>query len=283
MIYPRYTALKSDNAFGWLHDEAAKAGIDLTILFIEDLDIVYGSNTARLLHCGHEISYLPRFAIMRTYDTIVSRYFQRLGIPVINSAESMEICKDKMLTHERLVTAGLPTPLTAYRTGGEYDYEELTGLFLSPAFIVKRIDGAKGEDVYLINSRDEMERAVQRCSGRCICQQFVDTSRGRDIRVWVIGGYVAGAVLRHSETSFLSNYSQGGGVSALELPDQAASLAIQGAAATGTEFAGIDLLFTRDGFTINEVNGNAGFRTLSRVADNCIPSQLFAYIRERYL
>ncbi len=34
IIYPRYTAGHSDNAFGWLTQEAAAAGMRLEVLFI---------------------------------------------------------------------------------------------------------------------------------------------------------------------------------------------------------------------------------------------------------
>ena len=65
---------------------------------------------------------------------------------------------------------------------------------------------------------------------------------------------------------------------AFDLPAEAARLAVASARATGTEFAGIDLLLGREGFIVNEVNGNAGFRTLSRIGRNDIPRRLFDYI-----
>ena len=53
----------------------------------------------------------------------------------------------------------------------------------------------------------------------------------------------------------------------------------------GLEFAGVDLLFTPEGgFTVCEVNGNAGFRTLSAVDRHSpILRRLFEYITDRYV
>ena len=48
IIYPRYTASHSDNAFGWLAQEAAAFDIDLKVVFIEDISIVYGQTTAAI-------------------------------------------------------------------------------------------------------------------------------------------------------------------------------------------------------------------------------------------
>lgn len=223
IIYPRYTADRSDNAFGWLVGEAAAAGMRLEVLFVEELSVVYGTRCG-IFHKGREVVQMPEFVIMRTYDTVLSRYFERLGVRVINTAAAMELCKNKMLTHEVLVAAGLPTPATVYAEGAEYAYPELAERFGSARFIVKRTDGAKGEDVYLVNGAKEMASAVEQCGRHCICQEFIAESSGRDVRVWVIGGRAIGAVMRYSQTSFLSNYSQGGSVRAFDLPEEAADL-----------------------------------------------------------
>ena len=279
IIYPEYVAQKSDNAFGWLCDEASACGIELHVVIIEHLMVGYG--TEPHLYCnGSEVRELPDFAIIRTYDSIVTRFFEHCGVQVINSSRSMELCKNKMLTHEILTACGIPTPQTLYSPQGHYDYEKLCGEFGKSEFIVKRIDGAKGEDVYLIKSPEELESAVRSCAGNCICQKFIQSSYGRDVRMWVLDGEVIGSVLRQSDNSFISNYSQGGHARQFVPPAEAVQLAVQSANALGVRFSGIDLLFGDNGFIVNEVNGNAGFRTLSLVGNNSLPHRLFNHLRE---
>ena len=282
IIYPEYVAHKKDNAFGWLRDEAAICGIELHIVIIENLRVEYGNGSH--LYCnGHEVLELPDFVIIRTYDSVVTRFFEHHGIQVINSSHSMELCKNKMLTHEILTANGIPTPLTIYSPQGHYDYNILCGEFGANEFVAKRTDGAKGEDVYLVSSAEELEHAVQRCAGNCICQRFIRSSYGRDVRMWVLDGEVIGSVLRVSNTSFISNYSQGGLAQQFTPPTEAIQLAVQSAQALGVRFSGIDLLFGDNGFIVNEVNGNAGFRTLSLVGDNSLPHKLFSRLRESSL
>ena len=277
IIYPEYVARKSDNAFGWLCDEAAACGIELRIVIIETLNIGYGNGSH--LYCnGREVLEMPDFVIIRTYDSVVTRFFERRGIQVINSSRSMELCKNKMLTHEILTANGIPTPHTIYSPQGCYDYEMLCGEFGAREFITKRTDGAKGEDVYLVGSAEELEHAIRACAGNCICQQFISNSRGRDVRMWVLDGEVIGSVLRASDSSFISNYSQGGFAQQFTPPTEAIQLAVQSAQALGVRFSGIDLLFGDDGFIVNEVNGNAGFRTLSLTGDNSLPHRLFSHL-----
>ncbi len=282
IIYPHYVGGRSDNAFAWLTEEARAYGIELSVMFGEDFSPVYGGGRYSLEYKGGEVDCYPDCVVMRDYLWVLSRHFELLGIPVINSTAAMMQCKNKMLTHQLLASAAIPTPQTIFNHAGEYGYGELCTLFGSRRFIVKRIDGAKGEGVFLVGSEEEFNAARAECGAEYICQQFVEESCGRDVRVWVIGGRAVAAVLRYSDTSFKSNFSQGGKVAAFELTPEMSELAERAAGALGLEFAGIDLLFAGDGFTVCEVNGNAGFRTLSAVGANNIPAELFRYINCKY-
>jgi RimK family alpha-L-glutamate ligase len=278
IIYPRYVSLRTDNAFEWLRGEAEAQGITLEVVFYEDLTLVYGENYA-LLHNGKAVGEYPTAVIARGYEYAVSRHFELHGIPVVNSTRSMYLCKDKTLSAQLLTSHGIPTPLTVAYAGGNADYASLADLFGSKRFIVKQNDGAKGENVFLINSSAEMEAAVRSCGSNCLFQKFVEESSGRDMRIWVVGGRAIAGVVRRSTGSFLSNYSQGGRVEPLTLTPEASSLAESAAEALGLEFAGVDILFAAEGYTVCEVNGNAGFRTLSQVGRNNIPEELFRYIK----
>lgn len=283
IIYPRYVGQRPDNAFGWLTESARELGISLEIMFSEDFCPIYGGDRYDLLYRGVGMGCYPDFVVMRDYQWVLSRHFELRGIPVINSTQSMMLCKNKVLTHQLLSAAGIPTPLTVFNQAGEYSYGELCAMFGSRMFVVKRTDGAKGEGVFLVESEDEFRAARSECGAEYLCQEFVEASRGRDVRVWVIGGRAVAAVLRYSESSFKSNFSQGGKAAAFELTPEAASLAERAAETLGLEFAGIDLLFTDSGaFTVCEVNGNAGFRTLSQTGPNNIPDSLFEYVKHKF-
>ena len=151
-------------------------------------------------------------------------------------------------------------------------------------FIVKQNDGSRGVNVFLVRSKGEYDSALGILGAKAMLQRYVSSSCGRDLRVWTVGERAVGCVLRHSDSSFLSNYSQGGSADPYALSVEAADLAVKAARSLGLEFAGIDLLFTPGGgFTVCEVNGNAGFRTLSSLDRNSsILRNLFEYITDRY-
>lgn len=265
-----------------MRQEAQKQGIALEVLFFEELMPVVSVSGDRIMRGSEYIAEYPDFVIARGCDTAVSRHFELKGIPVINSTEATLAAKDKLLSAQLFAAAGIPAPLTVGGTGQEWNYGTLAELFGSSRFIVKLRDGAKGEGVYLVETEAQMRKAVMECGGNCIAQRFIAESYGNDLRVWVVGGRAVACVRRYSESSFKANFSQGGKAEAYALTPEISDLAVRAAQVCGLEFAGVDLLFGAEGHLVCEVNGNAGFRTLSLTGGNDIPAQLFAYIAEKY-
>ena len=89
---------------------------------------------------------------------------------------------------------------------------------------------------------------------------------GRDIRVFVIGGRVLGAIERRApDGQWRTNVSLGGSARPFELPASWAQLALRAAAAIGADYAGVDLLPSRDGTVfVLEVNGIPGWQGLKQ-------------------
>jgi ribosomal protein S6--L-glutamate ligase len=95
------------------------------------------------------------------------------------------------------------------------------------------------------------------CSARSI-------TAGRDIRAFVVGGRVLGAIERHApEGDWRTNVARGASARAFELPPAWEQLALRAAAAVGADYAGVDLLPSRDGDVfVLEVNGIPGWEGL---------------------
>ena len=221
----------------------------------------------------------------------MSRWYEAQGVTVVNSTDSMILCRDKYRCSEVLAAAGVPVP-------GALSLAEAEGGAAFP-FILKLNYGSKGENVFLIGNEREYMEALDACRREMdrrledlsrgitefgetpeevaygctpVLQEFIASSRGRDIRVWVTGDEVAGHVLRYNDRSFKSNFAAGGSFRQIPLPPEAASTALAAARAAGLFFAGVDLLFDgHGGFKVCEINGNAGFRT----ASSDIPDALF--------
>ena len=281
LIYPSTTP-RGNNAFGWFREAATRYGMELEVLF-------YDSSWAGAL--AGAPAWTPDFVLMRGYNTALSRWYEAQGVTVVNSTDSMILCRDKYRCSEVLAAAGVPVP-------GALSLAEAEGGAAFP-FILKLNYGSKGENVFLIGNEREYREALEACRMEeqhrleelsrgitefgetpeevaygCtpVLQEFIASSRGRDIRVWVTGDEVAGHVLRYNDRSFKSNFAAGGSFRQIPLPPEAASTALAAARAAGLFFAGVDLLFDgHGGFKVCEINGNAGFRT----ASSDIPDALF--------
>ena len=131
--------------------------------------------------------------------------------------------------------------------------------------VVKILVGSYGEGVVLSRDagsfRDLMEliASLDR-SQAVILQQYIGSRAGQDLRVWVIGGRVLGAMLRSSKDgSFKANITRGGEGQPYPLKPEIEQLSLSCAAALKLDIAGVDLLFDDDDYCVCEVNSAAGF------------------------
>lgn len=281
MIYPKTTINNKfgNNAFDWMRESALKKGIFIDIIFSDDLIILNGENI-KFIYEDRELK-LPDFVIMRGHNLTISSQLETLGIRVINTTQSMLNALNKAVTSQLLIKHSVSTPkfmFTKYK-----DYINIHKFFDNKKFVMKKIDGSKGEGVYLIESEEDYNRAFSEIGREYFCQEFVETSYGKDIRVYVLGDKVLGCVKRISNSGFKSNFSLGGRVEKCELNSSIEEISLKAAKALGIDFCGIDLLITEDSYTVCEVNGNAGFRTITQVSDIDIPNELFKYINSSVL
>lgn len=277
-IYPDTTP-RDSNAFGWFGESFGKFGLETEFFFWDK--------------CGESDclskKVLPDVVVMRGYNSRISRFFETEGVKVINSTSSMELCRDKVATGRVLEKCNIPTPKTFLYPMQYPEWKELSNDFNRKCIIMKLSMGSKGEEVFLLENEEDYRVAKDFCQSSELIkegavpmfQEYISTSRGRDIRVWVVGGEVAGHTLRYNPGSFKSNFAQGGGVKDIELDDKVAELAVNASRALGLEFAGVDILFGGGEwceYLVCEVNGNAGFRTASLIGGIDIPAALAHYI-----
>ncbi|MBO1911010.1 hypothetical protein J4G37_40245, partial [Microvirga sp. 3-52] len=132
----------------------------------------------------------------------------------------------------------------------------------------------------LIETEDDFYSKVDELRGvDYIFQQFIESSRGRDIRVNIVGGEIVAAMYRHSETDFRANITNGGVAEVIELTEAQKALAIRAADAVGAEFAGVDLLFgENEEPLVCEVNAAAHIRNIYNVTGINVADAMITYI-----
>ena len=210
----------------------------------------------------------PDFVLFWDKDVSLARAIEKKGILCINSADAIEKCDDKAKMH--LALGDLPCPKTViapmtFPNIGFTDTAFLTTVAEKLGFpiVVKEVCGSFGAQVYLAHDFDELVKtATGHQSVPLIFQELINESFGRDIRINVVGGRVCAAMLRESQNGdFRSNVTLGGGTLPYSPTDAECALALAAAERLGLDFAGIDILFGKDGPLLCEVNSNAHFKS----------------------
>lgn len=208
----------------------------------------------------------PDFVLYWCKDIQLARHMEAHGLRLFNRAEAIEISDDKAATVCALERAGITQPRTvmvprsdSQTTWGGTGFAEATARVLGLPVVVKGVRGSFGSEVFLARSVDELSKLLDRLAGsQLICQQFVASSYGRDVRVQVVGGRAVAAIKRYSQTGdFRANIDNGASYRAHDLTAAESQMAVAACAALGLDFAGIDLLFGVDGPVLCEVNSNA--------------------------
>lgn len=267
--------------------EGREMGIDVKVYHPEQFDLLVTSTDRTSIIIDGSPVQLPDFLLPRTYviDTgyfplAIIRQMERLGVKVFNNAESIERVSDKLHTHQVLAEHGLPTPDTML---AKFPVDvELVENSIGFPVIVKTLLGVNGTGVFLIHNRESFKDLMGLISEttpnvQLIFQQFIECSKGRDLRVFVVDGKVIASMERRAaEGDFKANYSQGGSVQEFIIDDDARALAVKTAEVLGLQVSGIDFLFTDNGYTICEANSFPGFKGLESCCNVNVPREIYS-------
>jgi ribosomal protein S6--L-glutamate ligase/gamma-F420-2:alpha-L-glutamate ligase len=230
----------------------------------------------------------PDFVLFWDKDITLARRLEAEGIRLFNSANAVQTCDNKALTAVKL-SGKVATPKTviAPKTFEGVGYNN--HIFLENAtrvlglpMIIKESYGSFGAQVYLARTLDEAKKIVEKIGHKdFIMQEFILESRGRDARVNVVGGKVVSAMERYNDSDFRSNITNGGKMKNIDVTPEIEATAIKAAEAIGLDFAGVDVLFGKDGPIICEVNSNPHFKSSLECTGIDMSEKIMDYIVEK--
>ena len=215
----------------------------------------------------------------------ITRFAESYGIPIVNSAETAQVCADKAHNSLALKEAGVPTPRT------EVAFTKETALEIVESFgypcVLKPVIGSWGRLMAKIDSRDAAEAIFEHKATLghyehkvFYIQEFVEKG-GRDIRVVALDGEPVAAMVRSSD-HWLTNAAKGAETAEFELDDRALELVKKASDAVGGGLLGVDLMETGDDYTVHEVNHNVEFKALDGVVEENVPARLVDWLEENY-
>jgi RimK family alpha-L-glutamate ligase len=262
---------------GWhtreLERAAAERGHQATVLSYEGLVASIGpapglrSGTTELDGVDHvRARIIPSGSLEQIIFRVDALHrLEDRGIRVVNSPRAIERTVDKFWTSALLEQCAIPTPETIVCESPE---EAFAGLRALGDVIVKPLFGSMGLGMVRVSDEEmafRVFRTIEQIRGVYYLQRAIDHD-GSDIRAFVIGGRVLGAIERRSQ-GWRTNLARGGTARSVSLSDDRSRLAVRAAAAVGADYAGVDLLTGRDGTTyVLEVNGIPGWKGLQEAS-----------------
>lgn len=255
-----------------LVDAARRQGHALRILDTLACGIVVEKGRPAITYEGGEINdaevVLPRIGASVTgYGLAVVTQFEMMGIPTLNGSLAIAQSRDKLRCLQLLARAGIPVPRTVMARGKTDVRDAVRRVGGLPA-IVKLTQGTQGIGVMIAHSMAEIGSILDTMwdlGQEIILQEFIAESKGRDVRVLVVGNKAVGAMRRRARKGeFRSNLHRGGEGECIDLPPAYAALATRTARVLGLGVAGIDLLESDDGPKVMEANSSPGFEGLEK-------------------
>ncbi|ERG95895.1 lysine biosynthesis protein LysX [Haloquadratum walsbyi] len=219
-------------------------------------------------------------ATSRSYYT--TQFLEAHDIPVINSAETADVCADKVKNSLALQSAGIPTPRTevSFTTDSAMESIERFGY----PCVLKPVIGSWGRLMAKIESRSAAEAILEHKSTLgnyehkvFYIQEFVPKP-GRDIRVLAADGKPIAAMTRAAD-HWLTNAAKGAEASSFSLDDRARKLVADASAAVGGGLLGVDLMETGNGdYTVHEVNHTVEFKALNSAVNTDVPGEVIDWL-----
>jgi len=225
---------------------------------------------------------IPRIGASITfYGTAVVRQFEMMGVYTPNGSDAILRARDKLRTMQLLAREGIDLPTTVFGDNPD-DTGDLLAMLGEPPHVIKLNEGAQGQGVLLAEKRSGAQGMIEALRGlyaNFLVQEFVREAKGADLRCFVVGGKVVAAMQRQApEGDFRANIHRGGSASAVELTVAEREIAVRAAQQMDLGVAGVDLLRSRRGPLVLEVNSSPGLEGIEGCTGVDVAGEVIDYV-----
>jgi len=227
---------------------------------------------------------IPRIGASTTfYGSAVVRQFETMGIYCLNRSVPITRSRDKLRCLQLLARRGIGLPVTgfAYLTRYTHDLIRLVG---GVPVVIKVLEGTQGIGVVLTETENvagSVIEAFRSLKAQILVQEFVREAGASDLRCFVIGNRVAAAILRQGkEGEFRSNIHRGGTAAPARITPEERTTAVRAARTMGLSVAGVDMLRSRHGPLVLEVNSSPGLEGIEKATGKDLAGMVITYIEK---
>lgn len=268
-------------------EEAQKRGH-----FIEQVD---HTKCSVKLGSGKPQIYLRDENITEEFDAIIPRIgakVTRHGAAIVKQFEMNSIfstarslgitrARNKVRTLQIMARKGIPIPETLFSINPDNIEEQIKLLGGTPV-IIKLQEGTQGLGVILAETKKSAKSIIDtfyKMDTSILIQKFIEESNGEDIRIFVVGDKVVASMKRLSAVGeFRSNVHRGGATEVIKPTNEEQIIALNAAKHLGLGVAGVDLIRSKKGPLLIEVNASPGLQGIEAATGVNIAEQIIHYV-----
>lgn len=225
---------------------------------------------------------IPRIGSSITfYGTAILRQFEMMGVPTLNSSNGVLQARDKLCALQMLSRAGISLPKTSFANSTKMT-SHLIKLVGGAPLVVKLLEGTQGKGVVLCETGKAAESVIdafREMDADFMVQEFIKEAGGADIRCFVIGDEVVASMQRQAKDGeFRSNLHRGGTAIQVEITDEEREIAIKATKALDLEVSGVDILRSKHGPCVIEVNSSPGLEGIEKYTGKDVAGMIISHL-----
>ncbi|MEY3404698.1 MAG: hypothetical protein RL161_128 [Bacteroidota bacterium] len=225
---------------------------------------------------------IPRIGASVTfYGAAVVRQFEMMKVLTAVSSLALIRSRDKLRSLQIMSRSGLGMPKTLFMDYSR-DTEGIIEAVGGAPVVIKLLEGTQGLGVVLAEDKKSAQSVIEAFNdlqARIIVQEYIKEAKGADIRAFVVDGEVVGAMKRQAKKGeFRSNLHRGGEATVYKLDRQEKHAAITAAKKLGLTVAGVDMLPSKRGPLIIEVNSSPGLEGIEGATKVDIAGKIIRFL-----
>lgn len=230
---------------------------------------------------------IPRIGASATfYGTAVVRQFEVMGGFSANTSQAISRSRDKLRSLQILARKGVGLPVTGFAHATQ-DIDGLIETVGGAPVVIKLLEGTQGIGVVLAETHQAAKSVIEAFRGldaNILVQEYIAEARGTDIRCFVVGDKVVAAIKRQgAEGEFRSNLHRGGKAEKVKLTPEERSTAVRAVKAMGLRVAGVDLLRSKHGPLVMEINSSPGLEGIEKTTGIDVAAKIIVYLEKNAL
>ncbi len=270
-------------------EEAEERGHYIELIDHTKCSVKLGSGNPKVYYLNENITdafdaIIPRIGAKVTkHGAAIVKQFEMNGVFSTAHALSISRARNKVRTLQILSRKHIPIPETLFSINPD-DIEHQIELLGGPPVIIKLQEGTQGLGVILAETKKSAKSIIDtfyKMDTSILIQKYIEESNGEDIRIFVVGQKIVGSMKRSSDVEdFRSNVHRGGSTEAIRPTPKEQHMALNATKHLGLGVAGVDIIRSKKGPLLIEVNASPGLQGIESATGINIAKEIILFVEK---